>query len=77
VDAAAWDVVRDLAGSPECLQSRRDRKKATSGSGSKCYSLISKHIGFDCVSFRGAKDEFLLTAIAQNHLRELAKLDHP
>jgi hypothetical protein len=24
----------------------------------------------------GAKDEFLLTAIAQN-LRELAKLDHP
>ena len=40
------------------------------------FAHLKASIGFDCVSFRGAKDEFLLTAIAQN-LRELAKLDHP
>ena len=67
---AARDAVRDLAGTPEYLQSRRERKKVE-----MLFAHLKRILRLNRLRLRGpsgAKDEFLLAAIAQN-LRKLAK----
>jgi len=71
VHEAARDAVRDLAGTPEYLQSRRERKKVE-----MLFAHLKRILRLNRLRLRGpsgAKDEFLLAAIAQN-LRKLAKL---
>jgi len=71
VHEAARDVARGLAGTPEYLQSRRERKKVE-----MLFAHLKRILGLNRLRLRGplgAKDEFLLAAVAQN-LRKLAKL---
>jgi len=71
VHEAARDVVRGLAGTPEYLQSRRERKKVE-----MLFAHLKRILRLNRLRLRGpsgAKDEFLLAAVAQN-LRKLAKL---
>jgi len=65
------DVARQIATTPEYLQSRRDRKKVE-----MMFAHLKRILRFDRLRLRGlsgANDEFLLAATAQN-LRRLAKL---
>ena len=74
VHEAAREVVRRLAGTPEYLQSRRERKKVE-----MLFAHLKRILRLNRLRLRGplgAKDEFLLAAIAQN-LRKLAKLTDP
>jgi len=71
VHEAARDVARGLAGTPDYLQSRRERKKIE-----MLFAHLKRILRLNRLRLRGpsgAKDEFLLAAIAQN-LRKLAKL---
>jgi transposase len=71
VHEAARDVVRRIRGTPEYLQSRRDRKKVE-----MLFAHLKRILRLDRLRLRGpcgAHDEFLLAATAQN-LRKLAKL---
>jgi Transposase DDE domain len=64
-------VVRRLAGTPEYQQSRRERKKIE-----MLFAHLKRILKLNRLRLRGpcgARDEFLLAAIAQN-LRKLAKL---
>lgn len=74
VHEAARDVARRVAGTPEYLQSRRERKKVE-----MLFAHLKRILSLNRLRLRGpsgAKDEFLLAAIAQN-LRKLAKLVEP
>jgi hypothetical protein len=74
VHEAAREVARGLAGTPEYLQSRRERKKVE-----MLFAHLKRILRINRLRLRGpsgAKDEFLLAAIAQN-LRKLAKLVEP
>jgi len=65
------DVARNIAQTPEYLQSRRDRKKVE-----MLFAHLKRILKLDRLRLRGlsgANDEFLLAATAQN-LRRLAKL---
>ncbi len=67
----ARDVVRRLQGTPEYLQSRRDRKKVE-----MLFAHLKRIMRFDRLRLRGptgAADEFTIAAAVQN-LRKLAKL---
>jgi transposase len=71
IHEAARDVVRRLAGTPEYRQSRRERKKIE-----MLFAHLKRILKLNRLRLRGpcgARDEFLLAAIAQN-LRKLAKL---
>jgi transposase len=71
IHEAARDVVRRLRGTPEYLQSRRDRKKVE-----MLFAHLKRILKLDRLRLRGpsgARDEFTLAAAAQN-LRKLAKL---
>jgi len=71
VHEAARDVARGLAGTPDYLQSRRERKNVE-----MLFAHLKRILRLNRLRLRGpsgAKDEFLLAAIAQN-LRKLAKL---
>ncbi len=75
IHEAARDVVRRLAGTPEYLRSRRERKKIE-----MLFAHLKRILKLNRLRLRGpcgARDEFTLAAIAQN-LRKLAKLaSHP
>ena len=63
-----------LAGTPAYLQSRRERKKVE-----MLFAHLKRILRLNRLRLRGpsgAKDEFLLAAIAQN-LRKLAKMVEP
>jgi hypothetical protein len=69
VHESARDVARKLAKTPEYLQSRKDRKKVE-----VLFAHMKRILRVNRLRLRGrtgARDEFLLTAIAQN-LRRLA-----
>jgi transposase len=71
VHEAARNVVRHIRGTPEYLQSRRDRKKVE-----MLFAHLKRILKLDRLRLRGpsgAHDEFTLAAAAQN-LRKLAKL---
>ena len=77
---AARDVARSLFGTEAYAQSRRDRKKVE-----MLFAHLKRILRLGRLRLRGprgARDEFLLAATAQN-LRKLAKLlirpppDHP
>ncbi|SRR6266849_676502 len=71
IHEAARDVVRRLRGTPDYLQSRRDRKKVE-----MLFAHLKRILKLDRLRLRGysgAHDEFTLAAAAQN-LRKLAKL---
>jgi len=71
VHEAARDVVRNLRDTPEYLQSRRERKKVEMK-----FAHLKRILRLGRLRLRGpcgARDEFILAAIAQN-LRKLAKL---
>ena len=71
VHEEARDVARGLAGTPDYLRSRRERKKVE-----MLFAHLKRILRLNRLRLRGpsgAKDEFLLAAIAQN-LRKLAKL---
>ncbi len=70
VHEAAREAVRRLANSPEYVQSRRERKKVE-----MLFAHLKRILRLNRLRLRGpsgAKDEFLLAAIAQN-LRKVAK----
>jgi hypothetical protein len=74
VHETARDAVRHLEGTPEYLQSRRDRKKVE-----MLFAHLKRILKLDRLRLRGpsgAKDEFHLAAAAQN-LRKMAKLLFP
>jgi len=74
VHEAAREVVRGFASTPEYIQSRRERKKVE-----MLFAHLKRILRLNRLRLRGpsgAKDEFLLAAIAQN-LRKLAKLVVP
>ena len=71
VHEEARDVARGLAGTPDYLRARRERKKVE-----MLFAHLKRILRLNRLRLRGpsgAKDEFLLAAIAQN-LRKLAKL---
>jgi hypothetical protein len=71
VHEAARDLVRNLRNTPAYLQSRRERKKIE-----MLFAHLKRILKLDRLRLRGplgARDEFLLAAIAQN-LRKLAKV---
>ena len=71
VHEEARDVARRLAGTTDYLRSRRERKKVET-----LFAHLKRILRLNRLRLRGpsgAKDEFLLAAIAQN-LRNLAKL---
>jgi hypothetical protein len=71
VHESARDVARNLAGTPEYLQSRKDRKKVE-----MLFAHLKSILTLDRLRLRGpsgASDEFHLAAAAQN-LRKMAKL---
>ncbi len=71
VHEAARDIVRNLRDTPEYLQSRRERKKVE-----MLFAHLKRILRLGRLRLRGpcgARDEFILAAIAQN-LRKLAKL---
>jgi hypothetical protein len=70
----ARDVARNLEGTPEYLQSRKDRKKVE-----MLFAHLKRILKLDRLRLRGpsgASDEFHLAAAAQN-LRKMAKLLFP
>lgn len=71
IHEAARDVARALKDTPEYIQSRRDRKKVEVLFGHM--KNIHKFERLRLRGIKGAHDEFLLVAIAQN-LRRLARL---
>ena len=74
VHEAAREVARGFVGTPEYLQSRRERKKVE-----MLFAHLKRILRLNRLRLRGpsgAKDEFLLATIAQN-LRKLAKLVEP
>src|SRR5712691_2028045 len=74
VHEAAREVARGFVGTPEYLQSRRERKKVE-----MLFAHLKRILRLNRLRLRGPsgdKDEFLLAAIAQN-LRKLAKLVEP
>ena len=71
IHEAARDVVRNLRNTPAYLQSRRERKKVE-----MLFAHLKRILKLNRLRLRGpfgARDEFLLAAIAQN-LRKLAKV---
>jgi hypothetical protein len=71
VHEAARDVVRNLRDTPEYLQSRRDRKKVEMK-----FAHLKRILRLGRLRLRGpcgARDEFILAAIAQN-LRKMAMI---
>jgi transposase len=71
---AARDVARDIAKTPLYRQSRKDRKKVE-----MLFAHLKRILNLTRLRLRGmngARDEFLLAAIAQN-LRRMAKSWHP
>ena len=71
VHEAARDIVRNLRNTPAYLQSRRERKKVE-----MLFAHLKRILKLNRLRLRGplgARDEFLLAAIAQN-LRKLAKV---
>jgi hypothetical protein len=69
VHEAARDVVRSLRDTPEYLQSRRERKKVE-----MLFAHLKRILRMGRLRLRGpcgARDEFVLAAIAQN-LRKMA-----
>jgi transposase len=71
VHESARDVARNLEGTPEYLQSRKDRKKVE-----MLFAHLKRILKLDRLRLRGpsgASDEFHLAAAAQN-LRKMAKL---
>jgi hypothetical protein len=71
---AARNVARDIAKTAAYAQSRRDRKKVE-----MLFAHLKRILNLSRLRLRGmngARDEFLLAAIAQN-LRRLAKTWHP
>jgi len=67
----ARDYAQSLAGTPGFEKSQRERKKVE-----MLFAHVKRQLGFERLRLRGlsgARDEFLLAAIAQN-LRRLAKL---
>jgi transposase len=71
VDASLIDVARSLSGKPAFEQSRRDRKRVE-----MLFAHLKRILKLGRLRLRGprgAQDEFLLAATAQN-LRKLAKL---
>jgi len=74
VHESARDVARNLEGTPEYLQSRKDRKKVE-----MLFTHLKRILKLDRLRLRGpsgASDEFHLAAAAQN-LRKMAKLLFP
>ncbi len=74
VNQEARDYAQTLAGTPSFEQSQRERKKVE-----MLFAHVKRQFGFERLRLRGpsgARDEFLLAAIAQN-LRRLAKLAMP
>jgi transposase len=74
VHESARDVARHLEGTPEYLQSRKDRKKVE-----MLFAHLKRILKLDRLRLRGpsgASDEFHLAAAAQN-LRKMAKLLFP
>lgn len=74
VHESARDVARNLEGTPEYLQSRKDRKKVE-----MLFAHLKRILMLDRLRLRGpsgASDEFHLAAAAQN-LRKMAKLLFP
>ena len=72
IHEAARDVVRGLAGTPEYRQSRRERKKIE-----MLFAHLKRILKLNRLRLRGpsgARDEFLLAAIAQRKLAELVSL---
>ena len=70
VHESARDVARHLEGTPDYLQSRKDRKKVEI-----LFAHLKRILRLDRLrlrGFSGARDEFLLAATAQN-LRRMAK----
>ena len=70
----ARDVARALAGTPEFERSRNERKKVE-----MLFAHLKTTLRFERMRLRGlsgARDEFLMTAIAQN-LRRLVRLTAP
>jgi hypothetical protein len=71
---SARDVARDIAKTPHYRQSRKDRKKVE-----MLFAHLKRILNLTRLRLRGmngARDEFLLAAIAQN-LRRMAKSWHP
>ena len=69
LNEAARDVARQVATTPEYLQSRKDRKKVE-----MLFAHLKRILRLDRLRLRGlsgAQDEFLLAATAQN-LRRMA-----
>ena len=74
VHEEARDKARRLAGTPEFARSRNERKKVE-----MLFAHLKTTLGFERMRLRGlsgARDEFLLAAVAQN-LRRLARLTAP
>jgi transposase len=74
VDEEARDHARQLAGTPQFEQSRNERKKVE-----MLFAHLKTTLRFERMRLRGlsgARDEFLMAAIAQN-LRRLARLTAP
>ena len=70
IDEDARDVARSLVGTPAFEQSRRDRKKVE-----MAFAHLKRNFGLGRLRLRGprgAQDEFLLAATAQN-LKKLAR----
>ena len=75
IHEAARDVVRGLAGTPEYRQSRRERKKIE-----MLFAHLKRILKLNRLRLRGpsgARDEFLLAAIAQRKLAKLVSLPPP
>jgi len=68
LDEDARDVARALAGTPACGRSTHQRKKVE-----MLFAQLKRILRLGRLLLRGARDEFLLAATAQN-LRKLAKL---
>lgn len=74
INQEARDYAQTLAGTPSFEQSQRERKKVE-----MLFAHVKRQLGFERLRLRGpsgARDEFLLAAIAQN-LRRLAKITIP
>ena len=75
IDEEARDVARSLAGTPEFEQSRRERKKVE-----MAFAHLKRIFGLGRLRLRGprgAQDEFLLAATAQNLVKLAKKIARP
>ena len=75
IDEDARDLARSLAGTPAFEQSRRDRKKVE-----MAFGHLKRIFGLDRLRLRGprgAQDEFLLAATAQNLMKLVRKIARP